>query len=65
MQDQPYIFDGLFHATETDLYTSKRPYDFGAGGKGLELLKVKVYSKRYGFEVSMSKPTVRPRARRG
>jgi signal transduction histidine kinase len=52
--DQPYIFDGLFHATETDLYTSKRPYDFGAGGKGLELLKVKVYSKRYGFEVSMS-----------
>ena len=53
-QDQPYIFDGLFHATETDLYTSKRPYDFGAGGKGLELLKVKVYSKRYGFEVSMS-----------
>jgi signal transduction histidine kinase len=53
-QDQPYIFDGLFHATETDLYTSKRPYDFGAGGKGLELLKVKVYSKRYGFEISMS-----------
>ena len=53
-QDQPYIFDGLFHATETDLYTSGRPYDFGAGGKGLELLKVKVYSKRYGFDVSMS-----------
>jgi PAS domain S-box-containing protein len=53
-EDQPYIFDGLFHATETDLYSSKRPYDFGAGGKGLDLLKVKVYSKRYGFDVSMS-----------
>ncbi len=53
-EDQPYIFDGLFHATETDLYSSKRPYEFGAGGKGLELLKVKVYSKRFGFEVTMS-----------
>ena len=53
-EDQPFVFDGLFHATETDLYSSRRPYEFGAGGKGLELLKVKVYSKRFGFEVGMS-----------
>jgi PAS domain S-box-containing protein len=50
-EDQPYIFDGLFHATETDLYSSKRAYEFGAGGKGLDLLKLKMYSKRFGFEV--------------
>ncbi len=52
-EDRPYIFDGFFHATETDLYSSRRPYDFGAGGKGLELLKVRVYSKRFGFAVDM------------
>lgn len=53
-ENQPYVFDGLFHTTETDLYSSKRSYDFGAGGKGLDLLKLKVYAKRYGFEVGMS-----------
>lgn len=53
-EDQAYIFDGLFHVTETDLYSSKRPYEFGAGGKGLELAKVKAYSKRFGFELAMS-----------
>lgn len=53
-ESQPYIFDGLFHTTETDLYSSKKSYDFGAGGKGLDLLKLKVYAKRYGFEVIMS-----------
>jgi PAS domain S-box-containing protein len=52
-EDQPYIFDGLFHATETDLYSSKRAYEFGAGGKGLDLLKLKVYAKRFGFDVQM------------
>jgi PAS domain S-box-containing protein len=53
-ENQPYIFDGLFHATDTDLYSSKKSYDFGAGGKGLDLLKLKVYAKRFGFEITMS-----------
>ncbi len=33
-ENQRSIFDGLFHTQETDLYTSKSPYDFYAGGKG-------------------------------
>ena len=33
------LFDGLFPARETELYASKRPYEFGAGGKGLDLLR--------------------------
>ncbi len=53
-ENQPYVFDGLFHATETDLYSSKRAYDFGAGGKGLDLLKLKVYAKRFGFQFTMT-----------
>jgi PAS domain S-box-containing protein len=52
-ENQPYIFDGLFHTTETDYYSSKKSYDFGAGGKGLDLLKLKVYGKRYGFDINM------------
>jgi len=51
---QAYVFDGLFHTRETDRYTSKKPYDFGAGGKGLDLLRMKVYSQRFGFDLSMA-----------
>jgi PAS domain S-box-containing protein len=51
--NQAYIFDGLFHTKETELYASKKPYDFGAGGKGLDLLRMKVYGQRFGFDLSM------------
>jgi PAS domain S-box-containing protein len=51
--NQQYLFDGLFHAKETDLYSSRRPYDFGAGGKGLELLRMKIYGQRFGFDITM------------
>jgi len=46
------LFDGLFHTLDTEFYRSRRPYDFGAGGKGLDLLRMKVYSQRFGFDVS-------------
>jgi signal transduction histidine kinase len=52
-ENQAYIFDGLFPAQATELYSSKRPYDFNAGGKGLDLLQMKVYAQRYGLELSM------------
>ncbi|OPY65199.1 MAG: Sporulation kinase A [Syntrophorhabdus sp. PtaU1.Bin050] len=52
-EDQQYLFDGLFHAKETDLYASRKPYDFGAGGKGLELLRMRVYGQRFGFDITM------------
>ena len=52
-ENQRHLFDGLFHTQDTDLYTSKRPYDFGAGGKGLELLGMKVFGRRFGFDISV------------
>jgi signal transduction histidine kinase len=52
-ENQRHLFSGFFQALDTDLYTSKKPYDFGAGGKGLELLNMKVYSKRFGFNISV------------
>jgi signal transduction histidine kinase len=51
-ESQKYIFDGLFTTQETELYSSRRPYDFNAGGKGLELLRMKVYGQRFGFDLS-------------
>jgi GAF domain-containing protein len=52
-ENQRSIFDGLFYTQETDLYTSKRPYDFYAGGKGLDLHRMKIYGQRFGFDLSM------------
>ncbi len=52
-ENQTHLFDGLFHTLDTELYTSKKPYDFGAGGKGLDLLRIKTYGQRFGFEISV------------
>jgi signal transduction histidine kinase len=51
-ENQRRLFDGFFHALDTDSYRSSRPYDFGAGGKGLDLLRMKAYSRRFGFDIS-------------
>lgn len=52
-ENQRYLFDGLFHTQDTDLYTSKKPYDFNAGGKGLDLHRIKVYGQLFGFDLSV------------
>jgi len=52
-ENQRHVFEGLFHTQETDLYSSKRPYEFNAGGKGLDLLRMKVYGQRFGFDLSV------------
>ena len=50
-ENQKYIFDGLFHTQETELYASKRPFDFNAGGKGLNLLQIKLYGQCFDFDL--------------
>lgn len=52
-QNKEHIFDGFFHTQDTDLYGSKKAYEFGAGGKGLDLFQIKVYGRRFGFAISM------------
>ena len=51
---QEHLFDGFIHAGTTDRYSSGRPYDFGAGGKGLDLQRLKLFSERYGFKLSFA-----------
>jgi PAS domain S-box-containing protein len=48
-----YLFGGLFDTQDTDYYMSKKPYEFGAGGKGFDLLRMKMYEKRFGFDISV------------
>ena len=51
-ENQGSLLDGLFHTEETDLYSTKKPFAFGAGGKGLELLRIRHYAERYHFNIS-------------
>jgi signal transduction histidine kinase len=48
------IFEGFFPTNETLSYSSKRPFDFNAGGKGADLLRMRIFSERYGFKIDMS-----------
>ncbi len=45
------IFGGFFHTQDTNMYSSKRPYQFNAGGAGADLLRIKVFSERMDFSV--------------
>jgi signal transduction histidine kinase len=53
-ENQRHLFEGLFHTLDTELYASKKPYDFGAGGKGLDLLRVKTYGQLFGFDIGVA-----------
>jgi len=53
-EDQARIFEGFFTTQDTMTYSSKRPFDFGAGGKGADLLRMKIFSERYHFRISMA-----------
>jgi signal transduction histidine kinase len=52
-EDQKYLFDGLYHIQATELYSSKKPFEFNAGGKGLDLLKARMAGRRYAFDLSV------------
>jgi signal transduction histidine kinase len=51
---QQHLFHGFIHAGTSDSYSSRRPYDFGAGGQGLDLQRIKLFSERHGFKLSFT-----------
>jgi len=65
VDEQRNIFEGFCPVQETDLYSSGRRYEFNAGGTGTDLLKIKIFSERFGFSVDFRSnrcpclPTVR------
>jgi signal transduction histidine kinase len=46
------IFGGFLPTQSTELYASKKPYDFNAGGAGLDLLRIKMFGEQFGFAVT-------------
>ncbi len=51
-ENQKMIFGGFFHTQDTHLYASRKPYEFNAGGRGVDLLRTKIFSERLGFSIA-------------
>jgi len=51
--NQKRIFEGFFTTHDTMAYSSKRPFDFYAGGKGADLLRMRIFAERFNFEIHM------------
>jgi signal transduction histidine kinase len=52
-ENQQLIFDNFFTAYEPLHYSTRSPYDFRAGGKGFDLLRMQMFAERYGFKIRM------------
>jgi PAS domain S-box-containing protein len=52
-ENQRLIFDNYFIAYEPMQYSTRQPYDFNAGGKGFDLLRMKFFSEKYDFNLKM------------
>ncbi len=48
-EDWGLVLEGFYQVQETDSYTSGRPYSFNAGGKGMDLFRIKMFAKIYGL----------------
>ncbi len=53
-ENRKLVFESNFTTRDTMQYSSGRPYDFNAGGKGFDLLRMKIFSERYGFDIRMT-----------
>ena len=48
------ILENYFTAYEPIQYSSGRPYEFNAGGKGIDLLRMKIFSELYHFKINLA-----------
>lgn len=51
---QQRIFEGFFTTQKTLFYATKTPFSFNAGGKGADLLRMKIFSDRLGYSLNMT-----------
>lgn len=52
-ESQRYLFSGFLFGGEIASYSSGKPFMFGAGGKGMDLLRIRLYGRLYGFLISV------------
>jgi GAF domain-containing protein len=56
-ENQRLLFENYFTTHDTMQYSTRQPYDFKAGGRGFDLLRMKIFSERYNFKLQLtSKP---------
>ena len=53
-ENRRLIFESYITTRETMQYSTRKPYDFNAGGKGFDLLRMKIFSERYNFKINMT-----------
>ena len=50
-ENQKLIFENFFTANDTNMYATRKPYEFNAGGGGFDLLRIKLFSGQYNFKI--------------
>ena len=52
-ENQRLIFEEFFTTAEPQQYATRKPFDFNAGGRGFDLLRMKIFSERYHFNIRL------------
>lgn len=53
-ENKQLLFKNYFTTNEIYNYSTGKPYDFNAGGRGFELLRIKIFSERYHFKIDLT-----------
>ena len=48
------VFAHFFAGSDPGAYATRHPYDFKAGGRGFDLLRLQILSERYGFSLRLA-----------
>ncbi len=48
------IIENYFTPPESLEYSTKMPFDFNAGGRGFDLMRIKIFSERFKFKFSIN-----------
>jgi len=52
-ETQRMIFKTFLSPDDPMKYSSRKPYEFNAGGKGFDLFRMKVFSERHNFKIDL------------
>ncbi|MCG8635407.1 MAG: PAS domain S-box protein [Desulfobacterales bacterium] len=47
------VFENYFTPPDTPMYATKTPFEFNAGGSGLDLLRMRIFSEKYNFRLDI------------
>jgi len=50
--DRDFVFGAFHHTQDTEHYATRTPFDFNAGGKGLELLRLKILAEEGHLDIA-------------